>query len=343
MGEIHAGVAVGRSVSRSVADLLAAGARREPMSHTDSKSGAQFESVEMEGRSYVLKHYDLADDWTMRAVGDVGCATLRLWSTGLLDQLPECIRQPIVAVSSDPQFWPPGRATSILMEDVGAFLVPPGDDPIPLAQHLGFIDHMAALHARFWESGPEIDLIPPENRFLELSPWLAIAEAELGSDHLVPRLVGEGWKLLETVAPELAAIVLPLAWDPNPLVAALTSTPSTLVHGNWKLGNLGTDEEGRTILIDWENPGRGWGCAELGWYLAINAARLPCSREDTIGSYRESLTTRGIDTDPWWDRQIALGLLGGIVWFGWEKAFGGWGEELAWWAERAAEAVSYLP
>ena len=329
-------------VAESVADLLSASARREPMRHTDSKSGAQFERVEMDGRRYVLKHLDLTDDWTMRAVGDLGCGTLRLWSSGLLEELPVCFRQPIVGVASDPAVWPPGRATSLLMEDVGEFLVPPGDDPIALSQHLGFIDHMAALHAHFWEAGPRIDIIPPENRLLELSPWLALAEAELGSQHLVPRLVGEGWKLLDSVAPDLAAIVVPLAWDPSPLASALAETPTTFVHGNWKLGNLGTDDHGRTVLIDWENPGRGSGCAELGWYLAINAARLPCSREQTMEAYRSGLEAHGVTTEPWWDRQLALGLLAGIVWFGWEKAFGGWGDELAWWSARAAEAVAHL-
>ena len=329
-------------VAASVEELLSLGARREPMTHTDSKSGARLERVEMDGRRYVLKHYDLRDDWTMRANGDLGCATLRLWTAGLLDRLPSCFRQPIVAVASDPSVWPPGYATSVLMDDVAEFFVPPGDDPIPVEQHLGFIDHMAALHACFWQAGPEIDIIPPENRFLELSPWLAVAESELGSDHPVPRLVGEGWQLLASVAPELAAIVVPLAWNPGPLVTALATTPSTFVHGNWKLGNIGTDDEGRTVLVDWENPGRGAGCAELAWYLAINAARLPCSREATIAAYRSGLETRGITTAPWWDRQLALGLLGGIVWFGWEKAFAGWGEELEWWAARAADAVEYL-
>ncbi len=330
------------AVAASIAELLGAGARREPMTHTDSKSGAIFERVESGGRHYVLKHYDLSGDWTMRAGGDLGCATLRMWSAGLLAALPECFLQPIVAVSRDPSVWPAGRATSVLMDDVGAFLVPPGDDPIPLEQHLGFIDHMAALHARFWEFGDVIDIIPASNRFLELSPWLALAEAELGSDDPVPRLVGEGWQLLESVAPALAAIVVPLAWDPSPLVTALAATPSTLVHGNWKLGNLGTDHEGRTVLFDWENSGRGSGCAELAWYLAINSARLPCSREETIDAYRVGLERRGIVTEPWWDRQLALGLLGGIVWFGWEKAFGGWGDELAWWSDRATEAITYL-
>ena len=331
-----------REVVGSVGELLPPGAVRTPMTHVDSKSGARFEWVEMGGRRYVLKHFDLRDDWTMRAVGDLGCGTLRLWSSGLLDELPGCFRQPIVAIAWNRSIWPPARATSVLMEDIGECLVPPGDEPIALEQHLGFIDHMAALHAHFWERGAEIDMIPNENRLLELSPWLALAEAELSSDHLVPRLVGEGWQLLPTVAPRLAEIVVPLAWDPSPLSEALASTPSTLVHGNWKLGNLGTDAEGRTVLIDWENPGRGAGCGDLAWYLAINSARLPCSRERTIDAYRAALETRGVSTDGWWERQLALGLLAGMVWFGWEKAFGGWNEELAWWTKWAETATGYL-
>lgn len=332
----------GRPVLASVEELLPPGARRRDMSHVDSKSGARFERVEVDGRRYVLKHFDLADDWTMRAVGDVGCGTLQLWTSGLLDELPDCFRQPIVGMAHDPASWPPARSTSMLMDDIGEYLVPPGDDPIELTQHLSFIDHMAALHAHFWERGPEIDIIPSENRLLELSPWLAVAEAENEQQHLVPRLVGEGWGLLASVAPRLAEIVVPLAWDPSPLAAALARTPSTLVHGNWKLGNLGTDDDGRTVLIDWENPGRGAGCGELAWYLAINAARMPCGREETIEAYRHGLEARGIETSAWWDTQLALGLLCGMVWFGWEKAFGGWNDELAWWTSWAETASNLL-
>ena len=333
---------VARPVAESVEALIGAGARREPMTHTDSKSGAQFERVEIDGRPFVLKHLDLSDDWTLRCAGDLGCGTLRLWSTGLLDQLPDCFCQPIVGVACDPGVWPPSRATSLLMEDVSAWLVPSGDEPIALAQHDGFMHDMAALHARFWNAGQDIDIIPPENRLLELSPWLALAEAALGSTHLVPRLVGEGWAKLAEVAPDLAAVIMPLAWDPSPLSVGLATTPSTFVHGNWKLGNLGTDADGRTVLIDWENPGRGYGCAELAWYLAINSARLPCSKDAAIATYRAALEEHGIDTSTWWERQLALGLLAGLVWFGWEKAFGGWGDELAWWAQQVPAALAHL-
>jgi hypothetical protein len=265
-----------------------------------------------------------------------------LWQRGVLDRLPAEINQPMVGVAHDPATGAGGRDTTLLMHDIGAYLVPPGDDPISLEQHRDFLDHMAAMHAAFWNAGDEIDCIPMTNRYLELSPWLAIVEAELGSDHVVPRLVAQGWERLREIAPSTSAIVEPLAWDPTPLVAALTATPLTLVHGNWKFGNLGTDPDGRTIVIDWENPGRGAPTSDLAWYLAINSARLPESKELAIEAYRASLEARGIETDAWWDTQIALTLLGGLVLFGWEKALGGPGAELDWWSAHAERGADQL-
>jgi hypothetical protein len=224
------------------------------------------------------------------------------------------------------------------MREVDGF-VPSGDEPISLLQHLTFLDHMATMHASFWEGGSELDIVPTSHRYLEMSPWLALTERELGSDALVPRLVGEGWPRFEQLAPDAAAVVMPLAWDPGPLVEALADTPSTFVHGNWKFGNLGTDCDGRTIVIDWETPGRGAPCADLAWYLAINTNRLPHPKEAAMAAYRAALERHGVDTERWWDRQMALALLGAIVQFGWEKALGGASAELDWWCARALEAA----
>ena len=133
---------------------------------------------------------------------------------------------------------------------------------------------MAALHAEFWGCGPELDIVAPMHRYLELSPWTAQAEAAAGSPDLVPRLIGKGWPLLAEVAPAAAAVVIPLAHDPGPLVDALAATPHTFVHSNWKLDNLGTDGAGRTVLLDWEQPGHGAPLGDLAWYLAINCLSL---------------------------------------------------------------------
>jgi hypothetical protein len=171
---------------------------------------------------------------------------------------------------------------------------------------------------------------------------MAEAEAALGSDHLVPRLVARGWPLLEEVAPAAAAVVVPLVNDPAPLVSALELTPQTFVHGNWKLDNLGSDATGRTVLLDWELPGRGAAASDLAWYLAINCRRLPTSKERAIADYRAALERQGISTDGWWDRQLGLCLLGALVQFGWEKALGGYDDELAWWEEQAVHGQALL-
>ena len=52
---------------------------------------------------------------------------------------------------------------------------------------------------------------------------MAEAEEAIGSDHLVPQLVGKGWPLLAEVAPAAAAVAGPLARDPGPLVEALAT------------------------------------------------------------------------------------------------------------------------
>ncbi|WP_019877116.1 phosphotransferase [Sporichthya polymorpha] len=320
----------------SVAELLAAATDREPILDAAGKSGARLERVRIDGVPHVVKYVDLDSDWTMRTAGCLVPAALQLWRRGVLACLPDCIDQPIVGVAASE------RGAALLMRDVGDMLVPVCDDPIDLPTHRQFLAHMAAVHAAFWDAGPECDVVPTTHRYLDLSPWLAEAEAESGGDDLVPRLVGQGWPLLEQVAPTAAAIVTPLAWDPGPLVLALAETPQTFVHGNWKLDNLGVNPDGRTVLLDWEIPGRSPALADLAWYLAINCRRLPESKEATIAAYRDALAAAGVDTEPWWDRQLALCLLGGLVQFGWEKAFGGYDEELAWWEARAVEGVAVL-
>jgi Phosphotransferase enzyme family len=319
-----------------LAGLLAGATERTVLAEVPGKSGATLERVVIDGQDYVLKHLDLADDWTMRASGCLAGAPLVLWERGILARLPGCLNQPIVGAAREP------GGCALLMRDVTPWLVPATDAPITLDQHARFLRHMAALHAEFWSCGEEFDVVPAMHRYLELSPWMAEAEAAAGSPHLVPALVARGWPLLAEVAPAAAAVVTPLAHDPGPLVEALAGTPQTFVHSNFKLDNLGTDDAGRTVLLDWEQPGRGAPLSDLAWYLAINCRRLPQSKEASIAAYRQALEDRGVDTGSWWERQLALCLLGALVQFGWEKALGGYDEELAWWEAIAVRAAALL-
>lgn len=319
---------VTRPVARSAAELLANATGRIALEHNDGKSGVPMEQVVIDGTPYVTKTISPRLDWITRATGDYGCRVLGCWRDGILDALPGCIDHAVVAVAHEPATL----TTTLLMHDVGAWLVPEGDSVVPLEQHRRFVTHMAALHAQFWGRVDLPILTPMTTRYTTLTPLTSQVEGELDNRDGVPGMLPSCWAALDAAAPEAARIARALSVDPWPLVAALDATPQTLVHGDWKMGNLGSRPDGRTILLDWQWPGRGPACLDLVWYLAINAARLPEDKAATIEAYREALERLGVSTAGWFDRQLALAILGGFVQLGWNKV--GDEPELAWWADQ---------
>jgi hypothetical protein len=319
----------------SLEDLLAAASNREPWEPDDTKSGARFERVVIRGDRYVLKYQDPRDDWLLRASGDPGQRYVRLWEHGLLGRLPAVIDHAVVAAGFD------GTVGMVLLRDISAHLLVPGA-PLSTAQHERFLAHMAALHAAFWDWHDDVGLTPLATRYGLFSPSVARAEAALGSAAIVPKVMAEGWAKLPEASAAAANVVFPLLDDPAVLVAALASVPHTLVHGDWKAANLGAHPDGRTVLLDFgEVPGEASPIADLSWYLALNSDLLPETKDQAIDTYRAALERQGIDTGAWWDRAVALELLGAVVQFGWEKALGR-AEELAWWEARAVEGARWL-
>lgn len=317
--------------------ILGEASHREPMTPADGKSSATFERIVVDGQRYVVKVLDVRRDWIARATGDYGPRVVALWRSGLFDRLPDCLDHAIVDVALDPHT----RAATILMRDMTEHLVPEGDEQIPLVQHRRFLDHMAALHAAFWGWEDTVPLAPMPVRYTMLSPRTGLFEAQRGDSAGVPETLPRCWATLHAAVPEAAALARWLATEPWPLIEALSQTPATFVHGDWKAGNLGSLPGGRTVLLDWGTwAGRAAPCVDLAWYLGVNCDRLPESKEQAIAAYRESLERRGIATDGWWDRQLELGLLGGFVQLGWSKT--GDPDELAWWAGRAMRAARLL-
>src|SRR4029077_11818997 len=99
----------------------------------------------------------------------------------------------------------------------------------------------------------------------------------------------EGWARLADRSPRIHQLVTRAHAEPATLAGALAATPPTFLHGDWKMGNLGMHPDGRTILLDWAYPGAGPICWDLAWYVAVNRARLPESKEATIERLRSEL------------------------------------------------------
>jgi hypothetical protein len=336
---------VPRPVASSVDELLADVTRLGDHRPVDSRSSAAFERVLVDGEPGLVKYVHPDADFTMRVSGDVGCRPRRVWAAGLMDVVPDLIDHATLGAAP---WGRNGWGTALLMRDLSDELVPPGDDPLPEEQHAALLDHCAGLCAATWGWRDDLDLLPHRLRWA----WFGVAglagEEALGFPELVPRLATDGWRRFDERAPaDVVAVVEQLRRDPTPLSDALRTTPSCFLHGDWKLGNLGTAADGRTTLIDWAYPGEGPAAHELTWYLALNRARLPAgtTKEGAIEAFRAALERHGVATGGWWPRQLALCLLGAVVQFGWEKALGDDADahaEMGWWTDVARDGALHL-
>lgn len=309
-----------RPVAGSLEELLEGAEARAPFATAETRSGSRFERVWMGGQALVLKHIQLDDDFTMRASGDIGCRPLRAFAAGLLDVAPDLVDHGIIAAARG--VGRNGWWAALLMRDVSGELVPPGDNPFPEEDHASFIDHLAGLCARTWGWRDDVGLLAYGDRWRFFGPDVLDWERRLGWPEPVPRIAAEGWlRFADRATGPVARSVDDLRHDVTPLAAALASTPSCLLHGDWKASNLGTAPDGRTVLIDWAYVGEGPAGHELGWYLALNRAKLPVghSRERVIEDFGAALVRHGVPTGRWWDRQLRLALLGTVVQFGWER------------------------
>ncbi len=139
----------------------------------------------------------------------------------------------------------------------------------------------------------------------------------------------------------MAEILFALHDDPAPLVDAISTTPVAFLHGDWKMANLGSHPDGRTILVDWSFPGSGPPCAELAHYLALNRSRVPeaegsghrrVPRIARVAGHRHQRLVGSADrAQPARDHGA----------LGWEKALGD-DAELRWWEARVAEGAALL-
>ena len=321
-------------IAASLDELLAGATAREPMAKgSDSKSGARFERAVIGGEDYIVKIMHVDDDWLARATGDLRCRPLVAGEAGIFEHVPDCIDHATVGMARG--LGRNGWGAAVLMRDVAAHLVPAGNSLMPLDLHLAFMHDMAALHAAFWNFEDTVGLQPLSHRVLELTPFITQIEAARGGTDEVPPMLAPGWERLRTDAPVAADVIWRLLADPDPLVRAIEAGPSTLVHGDWKAGNLGAHPDGRTILLDWAVPGQASPLIDLTWYLAVNCDRLPQSKESTIEHYRACLEGAAVSTDHWWDAQLDLAIIVAFMMLGWSKS----GEELAWWADRVTTAA----
>ena len=197
--------------TRSAAELLARASSRERVTPADARSGAVFERIVVGPDGYFVKHLGFASDWVMRATGDDVCRQYLIWQAGIMDRFPDCIDHAVVAMDLD-------RAgdeavLTIVMRDIGGFLVPPGDAIVPAGQHAGFISHMAALSSAFWAWDDHIGLTTMPQRVRFFAPDTIAAELTAAQVPTAIAAAAAGWRALPGRSPLLARLAR-LVQDP---------------------------------------------------------------------------------------------------------------------------------
>jgi hypothetical protein len=330
-------------IARSVEELLEGVGRREVFVNPDGRSSSAFERVWIDGAPHIVKYIHPDDDFTMRVSGDIGHRSVRAWSDGMLDAAPDLVDHAIVGAAAG--IGRNGWGSALLMRDVSEELLPQGDSRLAADEHLAFLDNLAGFCAASWgwrdhRTAPAY--LPYPARWGWFGRAALAGEAALGFPERIPSVAAEGWRRFERrVEADVVAAVERLRDDVTPLADALRRTPSCFLHGDVKSSNTGRATDGRTVLIDWAYVGEGPACHEIAWHLALDRDRLSMSKDDTAAAFRAALERRGVDTASWWDHQYELCLLGAVVQFGWEKAFGD-DEELQWWCTAARRGMRLL-
>ncbi|HET9457563.1 MAG TPA: aminoglycoside phosphotransferase family protein [Candidatus Limnocylindrales bacterium] len=325
----------------SLADLLArhglAGVPEEPFPN-DGWSGASMTLLRRGAKRYVLKRDSPARDWIARSTRD-GPILREAWFAVHGPPLPAPLRAPYLGAGID------GDDVGILMPDLSSTLLA-WDEPIATEALDRVLAALAALHRTNGDDrlpeGPRCPL--PERLTL-------ICRASLERPGPARDAVGErilpGWDAFDRLAPpSVRRLVTDLGNDPTPLVEALRRQPSTLIHGDLKLANVGLADDGSVDLVDWQMVSVAPVAVELGWFLVANVASLPVPPDAVLARYESLAGPIGRDGA---DATTLVGLL----LRGWRKGYDAAAgvrfpsgvtavDDLAWWCDRALAAADRI-
>ena len=229
------------------------------------------------------------------------------------------------------------------MEDVGDTLLA-DDRPVTRAENRRILAAGAALHAEF--DGQELPARHGHMLYRFLSPAMAVAE-DHGSNLLLV-FVGRGWERFGDAVPrDVADAIGTIHADPDGFAARYAGCRTTLVHGDFRFGNMGLRPD-RLVLIDWGSSCvAGPGALDAVWYLIVGATRIQATRDEVLDDFRVA------EGERFEARALSLALVGALAMLGWNKALdvlenadpaarAREREDLDWWVSRVRRELDAL-
>lgn len=317
---------------RLIADLGEV-VEHEPMVSIGWSGTALERLVLADGRRLVAKRIVPGSNWMDLHTRDQGREAL-LFTSGVMGRMPSAIDHTVVAAERDGDAW------WVVMRDVSDSLLADGRR-LSREEHRRILAAANLMWEEFWgEQVPHLCSL--QDCFGLFGP--AISQAERDGVDLLPKQYEAFWEAFaEAVDADVAEPVLALLGDPTPLVAQLEACGTTLVHADIRDEQIGLDGD-RLILLDWGRASQGHPVVDFFWSICHNAWRVDATHDELVEDFRRA---RGERDDP---RAVELGVLGGLVMYGWvfghsaawhpNPAEREWARgELSWWVPRARRAL----
>lgn len=316
----------------------------------DGWSGASLTLLNRGRDRFILKRDSLARDWIAQATAD-GPILREAWFAAHGPSLPSPIRAPYLGAGVD------GDEFGILMPDLSGVLFD-WDAPISVASLDRVLAGLATLHTFPFDEvlsrgGPHwCPLLERLTLICRTSLERPGAAHDAVGDRILP-----GWDAFDRLAPAAARdLINSLSDDPQPLLDALAALPSTLLHGDLKLANVGIEPDGMIDLVDWQMVTVAPVAVELGWFLVSNVASLPLQPDDVLTRYHGAVLEQGqageLIMATWLDQADAA-ILVGLLLRGWRKGADAEAgltlasgvsaaDDLAWWCDHVIEAAGRI-
>lgn len=296
------------------------GVSAEPLVTTTGYSGSRHTRLHLRlangaARSLVLKRTQVAGDWLSARTDDRVGREGQLLGEPSLDDVWSAFACPYLAwAAADGE-------VALLMDDLSDFILPDVREPIAVEHEAGMLAAVAAQHARYWES-PALDLpwLTRPAQLLGLLNATELARMAPAFPHPVVERAHAGWQVAFARLPTRAAALL--RQSPDDLAARAAHLPRTLTHGDFKVANFALLPDGRVAAFDWAVVGATPVATELGWHLAVNATRLPGTKEESIVRYMSALESalgRALG-ERFWKDTVESAVLMGAAMLLWSKA-----------------------
>ncbi|RPI24677.1 MAG: hypothetical protein EHM70_21000, partial [Chloroflexota bacterium] len=163
------------------------------------------------------------------------------------------------------------------------------------------IDHLVALHDRFWNLGIDLSNYTWLGRPLESDLNFYIRAADSGLQNLTGKPANNHFG----DDTDFIRALQDLLKHAERVAASLKTLPSTFLHGDYWPGNLFIYPDGSLVAYDWQQAGIGPGILDLVNFIQRSLwwyERLPVSPADLIQRYRDQLQQSSgftIDDSQW--------------------------------------------